>query len=115
MPGVTSPSLHLCSTIEEITATGNSQFGVNLINGIVRTNKVSLNGDAGIGVSDGTVTENVAIGNPQYGLSVFGVTYCSNTLDQNPIPVLRPQEGPVSQGNNSCRPSTPAEPGRSGK
>jgi hypothetical protein len=89
--------------VEEVQASGNTEFGLAVSNGLARRNTASANGIGGILASDSTVTENVANLNFHFGLEAFKGMYGSNTFDGNggtPVNILG--SGAVSQNNNGC-------------
>jgi hypothetical protein len=86
--------------VEGIHASGNSDVGISIEDGVVRRNTANLNG-IGIVASTSTVTENLANSNQVYGLQISIGLYGSNTFFGNgTAPVLN--SASVSQNNNSC-------------
>jgi hypothetical protein len=88
--------------VEEVQASGNSNFGLAVNNGLARRNTASANGIGGILVADSTVTENVANFNGHYGLDALRDMYGSKTFDNNGSSSVNNLSLAVSQNNNGC-------------
>jgi hypothetical protein len=88
--------------VEEVQASGNTDFGLTVHNGLARRNTASANGFAGINAGDSTVTENLANLNGRYGLEALRGMYGSNTFDGNSSSPVHNISGAVSQNNNGC-------------
>jgi parallel beta-helix repeat protein len=90
------------SLVEEVRASGNTDFGLNVNNSLVRRNIASENGISGISARNSTVTENVANLNGAHGLEAVLGMYGSNTFDGNGSGPVSNIFGAVSQNNNGC-------------